>query len=80
MSSAHLADMANAGTIVAPGDNPWTLPVSYVARILYKSPATIRGWCAAGWFVNGQQMAKKIGSEWMIHGPRLAAYLREETP
>ena len=80
MSSAHLADMANAGTIIAPGGNPWTLPVSYVARILYKSPATIRGWCAAGWYHNGRLMAKKFGKEWMIHASRLAAYLAEETP
>lgn len=72
--------MANAGTIVAPGDNPWVLPVSYVARVLCKSPATIRGWCASGWRINGLLMAKKVGSEWMIHGPRLTAYLAEETP
>lgn len=72
--------MANTGEIVAPGGNPWNLPVSYVARVLYKSPATIRGWCAAGWYVNGLLMAKKFGKEWMVHGPRLAAYVAEETP
>jgi len=70
--------MANAGVIVAPGDNPWTLPVSYVAQVIYKSPATIRGWCAAGWYWNGQLMARKVGKEWMIHGPRLTAYLAED--
>lgn len=66
--------------IVVPGDNPWILPVSHVARILRRSPATIRAWCAAGWYINGLLMAKRVGGEWMVHSPRLAAYLAEETP
>jgi hypothetical protein len=72
--------MASAGTIVTPDDNPWILPVSYVATVLRRSPATVRCWCAAGWYVRGLLLAKRVGGEWMIHGPRLAAYLAEETP
>ena len=65
--------------IVTPADNPWTLPVTYVATVLRRSPATIRRWCAEGWYVGGLLMAKKFGGEWMIHGPRLAACIAEET-
>lgn len=72
--------MANTGMIVTPDDNPWILPVSYVATVLRRSPATIRGWCAAGWYVGGLLLAKRVGGEWMIHGQRLADYLAEETP
>lgn len=79
VTQAQLADMASAGMIVTPDDNPWILPASYVATVLRRSPATIRTWCAAGWYVGGQLLAKRVGGEWMIHGPRLAAYLAEET-
>lgn len=65
---------------VTPADNPWTLTVTYVARVLRKSPDAVRRWCARGWYVGGQLMAKRIGNEWMIHAGRLAAWLAEETP
>ena len=72
--------MAKAGEIVTPADNPWILPVSYVATVLRRSPATVRCWCAAGWYEGGLPLAKRVGGEWMIHSPRLAAYLAEATP
>jgi hypothetical protein len=72
--------MARAGKIVTPGDNPWILPAGYVAKVLRKSPATIRAWCAAGWHEGGRLMAKRVGGEWMIHVTRFAAWLAEETP
>lgn len=84
MTCAHLVKQPDSPGLrdvtVTPADNPWTLTVTYVARVLRKSPDAVRRWCARGWYVGGQLMAKRIGNEWMIHAGRLAAWLAEETP
>jgi hypothetical protein len=80
VSSADLADLAIPAPAVTPADNPWTLTVSHVARVLRRSPATVRAWCARGWFFGELCLARKVGGEWMIHAARFAAYLSQEPP
>jgi hypothetical protein len=84
MSCAHLVKQPDQPGLrdvrVTPADNPWTLSVAQAARVLRKSPDAVRRWCAAGWYIGGLLMAKRIGKEWMIHAARFAAWLAEETP
>jgi hypothetical protein len=84
MTCAHLVKQPLPGglrdVIATPPDNPWTLTVNQVARVLRKSPSAIRRWCAIGWYAGERPMAKRIGRDWMIHGARFAAWLAEETP
>jgi Helix-turn-helix domain len=81
VSSADLADLAIPATVViTPEDNPWVMSVSQAARVLRRSPSTVRAWCTAGWYVGGLLLAKRVGGEWMIHGARFADWLAQETP